>query len=71
MPKPRSTSGAAGGPVRPRDVVRAAREAGYSRRTLYRARRALEGHVIDVGAGPRDPDNRWGDIVSVKMGISG
>ena len=63
---------AAGGPVRPRDVLRAAREAGFSPRTVYRARRALAGQVVDLGAGPRDPDNRWGgDIVSVKTGISG
>jgi hypothetical protein len=62
---------AAGEPVRPRDVIQAARQAGFSPRTLYRARRALEGDVVDVGSGPRDPDKRWGDIVSGKTGISG
>ena len=45
----------AGAPVRPADVVRAASEAGFPRRTLYRARAALAGLVVDLGAGPRDP----------------
>jgi hypothetical protein len=50
---------AAGAPVRPADVVQAAREAGFPRRTLYRARQALTGAIVDLGNSPRDPHKRW------------
>ena len=50
---------AAGNPVRSSDVVRAAEEAGYSRRTVYRARRTLEGLVADLGKSARAPQKRW------------
>jgi hypothetical protein len=50
---------AAGEPVKPADAVRAAREAGYSRRTVYRARNILGGLVVDLGTGIRDPHKRW------------
>ena len=51
---------AAGEPVRPVEVVRAAAEAGYSRRLVYRARKSLVGWVVDVGKGLYDPQKRWG-----------
>jgi hypothetical protein len=35
-----------------------AREAGFSRTTLYRARRVLRAQVLDTH-GPRYPDNKW------------
>ena len=50
---------AAGGPVKPADAILAAKEAGYSRRTVYRARQLLGGLVVDLGAGPYDPNKRW------------
>jgi hypothetical protein len=46
-------------PVKPADVVRAATQAGFPRHTLYRARQALAGWVVDLGTGPRDPRKRW------------
>lgn len=46
-------------PAKPAGVVTAAGEAGFSRATLYRARRALGGAIEDVGTGPRDPHKRW------------
>lgn len=46
------------GPLPPSAVVEAAREAGYSRDVLYRARRTLEGRVVST-AGRQNPDNRW------------
>ena len=49
----------AGEPVKPADAVRAAREEGYSRNTLYRARKLLGGLVVDLGKSPRDPHKRW------------
>jgi hypothetical protein len=49
----------AGEPVKPAHVVQAAAEAGFPRHTLYRARRALAGLVVDLGSSPRDPRKRW------------
>jgi hypothetical protein len=49
----------AGAPVRPADVVRAAAEAGFPRRTVYRARQALAGAIVDLGNSPHDPKKRW------------
>jgi hypothetical protein len=37
----------------------AAHGAGFSRRTLYRARQALSDAVSDLGTGPRDSHKRW------------
>ena len=54
----------AGAPVKPRDVVEAARQAGFPRRTLYRTRRALKDQVVDVGSSHRDPGKHWAVIVS-------
>ena len=50
---------AAGTPVRPADVVRAAAEAGFSRLTVYRARWALAAQVVDLGSSPHDPGKLW------------
>ena len=50
---------AAGEPVKPADAIRAAREAGYSRATVYRARNLLGGLVVNLGTGPYDPQKRW------------
>ena len=52
----------AGAPVKPRDVVEAARQASFPCRTLYRTRRALAGRIVDVGGRPRDPGKRWAII---------
>lgn len=49
----------AGVPVKPADVVRAAAQEGFPRTTLYRARRALAGEVVDLGNSPRDPGKHW------------
>ena len=49
----------AGEPVRPADVVRAARQAGYNRRLLYRARQILGSFIVDLGTAPNDPRKRW------------
>jgi hypothetical protein len=57
---------AAGRPVKPHDVVKAASQAGFPRPTLYRARRALAGKVVDVGNSPHDPNKRWAMIDSEK-----
>ena len=50
---------AAGAPVKPVDVVRAAAGEGFPRATLYRARQALTGRVMDLGNSPHDPNKRW------------
>jgi hypothetical protein len=50
---------AAGEPVKPADVVRAASDAGFPRSTLYRARQALAGFVVDLGSSAHDPHKRW------------
>lgn len=49
----------AGQAVKPRDVVEAAQAAGFPRRTVYRARRALGERVSDVGNSRYDPGKRW------------
>jgi hypothetical protein len=49
----------AGEPVKPADVVRAAGDAGFPRRTLYRTRQALDGFVVDLGPSAHDPHKRW------------
>jgi hypothetical protein len=48
----------AGEPVKPADVVEAAAEAGYSRKTLYRARTALDGQIVNT-EGRKHPANYW------------
>jgi len=47
-----------GEPVKPSEVVEAAKEEGWSRSALYRARKGLEGQVVDT-KGRNDPHNRW------------
>ena len=46
-------------PVKPAQVVHAAREVGFTRPTLYRARQALAGRILDLGNSPHDPHKRW------------
>jgi len=48
----------AGEPVKPKEVVRMADAAGFTKGVLYRARKALEGTVVDT-AGKQAPSNRW------------
>jgi hypothetical protein len=50
---------AAAEPQKPAEVVRAAQAAGFTRFTLYRARRALAGAIVDMGRNPNDPKKRW------------
>ena len=45
--------------VRPAEVVEAAREEGFSRSMVYRARRSLGELVVEVGMNARDPRKRW------------
>ena len=51
--------GELGEAAKPAGVVTAGADAGFSRSTLYRARRVLGGAVKDAGSGPRDPHKRW------------
>lgn len=48
----------AGEPQKPKELVRMAEEAGFSRALLYRARKALAGAVVDT-KGRQAPGNRW------------
>jgi len=50
---------AASEPVRPAELIEAARAAGFSEMTLYRARHALAAAIVDVGTGLRDPHKAW------------
>ena len=50
--------GEAGEPVKPKGIVKMAEEVGFSRSAVYRARKELEGRVVDTGNGFA-PDNRW------------
>lgn len=47
-----------GEPVKPQDVVEAAKEEGYSRSVVYDARNLLEDQVVNT-QGRRSPYNRW------------
>jgi hypothetical protein len=47
-----------GEPVKPKDLVELAAEEGYGRAILYKARKLLEGQVVNT-AGRKNPDNRW------------
>jgi hypothetical protein len=47
-----------GGELPPAELVSMAAEAGFSRATLFRARRVLGAQVVDT-RGPRYPDNKW------------
>jgi hypothetical protein len=47
-----------GEPVKPKEIVRLAAEEGFTQGVVYRARKALEGTVVDT-AGKRTRDNRW------------
>ncbi|MBN1139727.1 MAG: hypothetical protein JXM73_24355 [Anaerolineae bacterium] len=48
----------AGEPVKPKDVVALGKEAGFSQGVIYRARKDLEGTVVNT-EGKRSPNNRW------------
>ena len=48
----------AGEPLAPQDIVAAAKELGFSRATVFRAREALGAQVRNT-AGRRDPNNLW------------
>jgi hypothetical protein len=48
----------AGEPVRPKRILELAEAAGYSRATVFRARQALAGQVVNTG-GQRNPENQW------------
>jgi hypothetical protein len=47
-----------GGPVKPKDIVRAGEAAGFSRDLIYRARRELEGQIVNT-EGKNSPWNHW------------
>lgn len=44
--------------IKPSEMVDLAGEEGYSRRTVYRARKSLEGQVVNTDS-PRSPKNCW------------
>ena len=50
---------AAGEPLKPKQIVQAARQAGFGRSTLYRARRTLGDRIAETGQDARDPTRRW------------
>ncbi|MBN2147994.1 MAG: AAA family ATPase [Anaerolineales bacterium] len=45
-------------PVKPLDVIQAAKEEGISRAMVFRARKELGSKIVNVG-GRRSPENRW------------
>lgn len=49
----------AGEAMRPKAVVELGQDEGFSERTIYRARKGLEGTVVNTD-GLRHPENRWG-----------
>jgi hypothetical protein len=49
----------AGEPLRPKDVIQAAAEAGFSPATVRRARNQLGDRIVDAGSSPLDPKKRW------------
>jgi hypothetical protein len=46
-------------PVRPKDVLQAARQNGYSASTVHRARNQVGTRIVVSGSSPRDPKNKW------------
>jgi hypothetical protein len=48
----------AGEPLPPREVVTLAGQAGFKRSVVYRARKNLEGTIVDTDSW-RSPRNRW------------
>ena len=48
----------AGEPVTPREVVALGKEAGFRQGVIYRARKELEGKVVNT-EGKKAPNNRW------------
>ena len=48
-----------GEPMKPKEVVALAKEYGFTRATVYRAREKLGEAIEELGSGPRDPRKRW------------
>ena len=48
----------AGEPMKPKDVVELGAEAGFKQGVIYRARKELEGTVVNT-EGKMSPGNRW------------
>lgn len=48
----------AGEPLKPAEIIELAEEDGYSRRTIYRARKQLADQITDTGS-KHSPDNKW------------
>jgi len=46
-------------PRQPKHVLAAAMEAGFTRTTVYRARKRLGGKIVEIGTGLQDPYKRW------------
>jgi hypothetical protein len=46
-------------PAVPKEMVQLLTDAGFSRATIYRARKELEGTILDTADNKRDPTNRW------------
>jgi RecA/RadA recombinase len=53
--------------IRPVEVVAAGMEEGFSRPMIYRARKELQGHILNT-SGRKAPDNRWQWSEAVVMG---
>ena len=53
-----STLAGTPGPMKPQEVVRAAKAAGFSRAVVYRARRQLAGRIANTKSA-NSPENRW------------
>jgi hypothetical protein len=49
----------AGGPVRPKDVVEAAKLAGFSRATVYRAQNEMRTRIVDIETSRENAGKRW------------
>jgi hypothetical protein len=60
----------AGEPLRPKEIVAAAKKAGFTRATLYRARKELGDCIVDRGSGPYDPLKTWASAGSAEGGAS-
>jgi hypothetical protein len=46
-------------PLKPKKMVQAAKEAGFGRSTLYRARHLLGDRIVETGQDARDPTRHW------------
>jgi hypothetical protein len=50
---------AAGEPLKPADVIEIAEAQGFSRRSVYRARRLLGAQIRDTEENLKNPNNMW------------